>query len=272
MARAGRRSARNRVGLVAADTTTDWTRQGQRRAPSAPSTSGPTYPGERERAPSALAARTIIVPTRMPSAIIGITEIVGENADAGSENFLSALVSVPSEPDRAGHEQPERGQEHHVRRERVRRGADEVATGHHDGGADEAAASGRGCAHRRTRRAYAEVLGDENAATAISFLHRAVAFFERHGMTVERVLTDNQELDTTTQQLASTKPEPAVTSSVGSDSSISATPSPAAVGASIPHRGRSRGDQDQHRHEGLGRVTRGIDREQDEHDRTSRAL
>jgi transposase InsO family protein len=42
-----------------------------------------------------------------------------------------------------------------------------------------------------TRLAYAEVLGDEKAATAISFLHRAVAFFERHGMTVERVLTDN---------------------------------------------------------------------------------
>jgi hypothetical protein len=34
----------------------------------------------------------------VPGAIglIGITEIVGENADAGSENFLSALVSVPS--------------------------------------------------------------------------------------------------------------------------------------------------------------------------------
>ena len=34
----------------------------------------------------------------MPGAIglVGITEIVGENADAGSENFLSALVSVPS--------------------------------------------------------------------------------------------------------------------------------------------------------------------------------
>jgi uncharacterized membrane protein YjjP (DUF1212 family) len=34
----------------------------------------------------------------VPGAIglIGITEIVGENAEAGSENFLSALVSVPS--------------------------------------------------------------------------------------------------------------------------------------------------------------------------------
>ena len=37
-----------------------------------------------------------------------------------------------------------------------------------------------------TRLAYAEVLGDEKAATAIGFLRRAVAFFARHGITVER--------------------------------------------------------------------------------------
>jgi transposase InsO family protein len=42
-----------------------------------------------------------------------------------------------------------------------------------------------------TRMAYAEVLADEKATTAIGFLQRAVAFFERHGMAVERVLTDN---------------------------------------------------------------------------------
>jgi transposase len=41
-----------------------------------------------------------------------------------------------------------------------------------------------------TRLAYAEVLNDEKATTAIAFLRRAVAFFERHGITVERVLTD----------------------------------------------------------------------------------
>jgi len=33
-----------------------------------------------------------------------------------------------------------------------------------------------------TRLAYAEVLGDEKATTAIAFLRRAVAFFKRHGM------------------------------------------------------------------------------------------
>ena len=42
-----------------------------------------------------------------------------------------------------------------------------------------------------TRLAYAEVLTDEKAATAVAFLRRAVAFFERHGINVQRVLTDN---------------------------------------------------------------------------------
>jgi transposase InsO family protein len=42
-----------------------------------------------------------------------------------------------------------------------------------------------------TRLAYAEVLGDEKATTAIAFLARAVAFYERHGIEVEAVLTDN---------------------------------------------------------------------------------
>jgi transposase InsO family protein len=42
-----------------------------------------------------------------------------------------------------------------------------------------------------TRLAYAEVLPDEKATTAIGFLRRAIAFFERHGMTVRELLTDN---------------------------------------------------------------------------------
>jgi transposase InsO family protein len=42
-----------------------------------------------------------------------------------------------------------------------------------------------------TRLAYAEVLADQKADTAIGFLRRAVAFFERHGMTVEALMTDN---------------------------------------------------------------------------------
>jgi transposase InsO family protein len=42
-----------------------------------------------------------------------------------------------------------------------------------------------------TRLAYAEVLPDEKATTAIAFLGRALAFYRRHGMTVEQLLTDN---------------------------------------------------------------------------------
>ena len=38
-----------------------------------------------------------------------------------------------------------------------------------------------------TRLAYAEVLPDEKATTAVAFLRRAVAFYQRHGITVERV-------------------------------------------------------------------------------------
>ena len=42
-----------------------------------------------------------------------------------------------------------------------------------------------------TRLAYAEVLADEKATTAVGFLRRALAFFKRHGIQVERLLTDN---------------------------------------------------------------------------------
>ncbi len=42
-----------------------------------------------------------------------------------------------------------------------------------------------------TRLAYAEVLTDEKATTAIGFLRRAIAFYERHGMNVKELLTDN---------------------------------------------------------------------------------
>jgi transposase InsO family protein len=42
-----------------------------------------------------------------------------------------------------------------------------------------------------TRLAYAEVLSNETAVTAVGFLRRAVAFFARHGISVERLLTDN---------------------------------------------------------------------------------
>jgi transposase InsO family protein/transposase len=42
-----------------------------------------------------------------------------------------------------------------------------------------------------TRLAYAEVLPDEQAATAVGFLKRALRFFARHGIRVEAVMSDN---------------------------------------------------------------------------------
>jgi transposase len=71
---------------------------------------------------------------------------------------------------------------------------------HYTGSYTDAAGTRRGkagweCVHiaidDATRLAYAEVLPDEKATTAIGFLRRAVAFFERHGMSVEELITDN---------------------------------------------------------------------------------
>jgi transposase InsO family protein len=42
-----------------------------------------------------------------------------------------------------------------------------------------------------SRLAYAEELADESPATTVGFLERAIGYFGRHGIAVERVLTDN---------------------------------------------------------------------------------
>jgi transposase InsO family protein len=42
-----------------------------------------------------------------------------------------------------------------------------------------------------TRMAYVEVLDDEKAVSAVAFLRRAVKHFDAHGITVERLITDN---------------------------------------------------------------------------------
>jgi transposase InsO family protein/transposase len=47
------------------------------------------------------------------------------------------------------------------------------------------------CVDDATRLAYVEVLGDEKATTAVAFLRRAVAFYSAHGITVQRVMSDN---------------------------------------------------------------------------------
>jgi len=47
------------------------------------------------------------------------------------------------------------------------------------------------CVDDYSRLAYAEVLSDEKATTAAGFLRRAVTYYQRHGITIERVITDN---------------------------------------------------------------------------------
>jgi transposase InsO family protein len=47
------------------------------------------------------------------------------------------------------------------------------------------------CVDDATRLAYVEVLDDEKATTAISFLKRAIGFYASHGITVQELLTDN---------------------------------------------------------------------------------
>jgi transposase InsO family protein len=47
------------------------------------------------------------------------------------------------------------------------------------------------CIDDASRLAYSEVLPDERRTSAVPFLERAVAWFARQGVTVERVMTDN---------------------------------------------------------------------------------
>ena len=62
-------------------------------------------------------------------------------------------------------------------------------------GADHKPRTGKAFLHTviddHSRVAYIEICADEKAVTAIGVLHRAVAWFKDHGVTVERVLSDN---------------------------------------------------------------------------------
>jgi hypothetical protein len=61
-----------------------------------------------------------------------------------------------------------------------------------------------------SRLAYAGVLPDEKALTVAGFLRRAVRFYRRYGITVERVLTDNGprlHRDRTRDRLPSARPQ-----------------------------------------------------------------
>ncbi|HET8756765.1 MAG TPA: IS481 family transposase [Solirubrobacteraceae bacterium] len=78
---------------------------------------------------------------------------------------------------------------------RVRGGGNHYTGSYTDATGTRRGKAGWECVHiaidDATRLAYAEVLPDEKASTAIGFLRRAVAFYQRHGMTVEELITDN---------------------------------------------------------------------------------
>jgi transposase InsO family protein len=78
---------------------------------------------------------------------------------------------------------------------RVRGGGNHYTGSYTDPAGVRRGTTGWECVHiaidDATRLAYAEVLPDEKATTAVGFLRRAVAFYERHGITVEELMTDN---------------------------------------------------------------------------------
>ena len=78
---------------------------------------------------------------------------------------------------------------------RVRGGGSHYTSRRNDAAGIPRGTTGWECVHiaidDATRLAYAEVLPDEKATTAIAFLRRAVEFFRRHGMNVEELITDN---------------------------------------------------------------------------------
>src|SRR6478609_1688478 len=85
---------------------------------------------------------------------------------------------------------------------RIQRGAGHRVTGRRRGNPTRTDAAGYRrrqvgweCVHVAiddcTRLAYAEVLPDEKTTTVVGFLGRAVAFYRRHGITVEALMTDN---------------------------------------------------------------------------------
>jgi len=53
-----------------------------------------------------------------------------------------------------------------------------------------------------TRIAYSEIHDDEKGATCVSFFERAIAFYASHGITIERVMTDNHWSYKNTTRLA----------------------------------------------------------------------
>jgi transposase InsO family protein len=109
---------------------------------------------------------------------------------------LGRLAALDPRPPAQRYERQHPGELIHIDTKKLGRidGVGHRITGHHSG-----MVKNRGigwehlhvCVDDASRLAYTEILPDERKDSACAFLGRALAFFQAHGVKVERVMTDN---------------------------------------------------------------------------------
>jgi transposase InsO family protein len=138
----------------------------------------------RQRMSSPAIARELAVPV---STVTGILRRLGLNR-------LKAL-DPPTPVIRYERERP--GELLHIDTKKLGRidGIGHRITGRHSGAINRHRGIGwdylHVCVDDASRLAYTEILPDERKESAVAFLERALAWYARHGVTVERVMTDN---------------------------------------------------------------------------------
>lgn len=109
---------------------------------------------------------------------------------------LGRLSALETKPPAIRYERKHRGELIHVDTKKLGRidGIGHRITGQHRG-MTRNRGIGWECLHvaidDASRLAYTEVLGDEKQETVCAFTTRAIAWFERHGVTVTRLMSDN---------------------------------------------------------------------------------
>src|SRR6266568_4231829 len=122
---------------------------------------------------------------------------------AGGERMLHDRSSAPARcrdrvaAERVGEiERPRRGELIHIDTKKLGRidGIGHRITGDRTGQSNKRGTGWEAlhvCIDDASRLAYSEILPDEKTASALGFLDRALSWLKRHGVTVERVMTDN---------------------------------------------------------------------------------
>ena len=153
------------------------------------------------RSPRAIAAATVVAIERLRRLRwtgAQIAEVVGVSRATAARTLqqlgLARLAALEPRPVARRYQWPRPGQLLHID---VKKLARIGHIGHRITGDRRRPLYGIGweyvhvCIDDCSRVAYAEVLADEEGATAAAFLARAVAWFAQRGVTVQRVLTDN---------------------------------------------------------------------------------